>query len=389
MEQKKLSRVSALALNSIFGFEPKFSHNLIDSLGSAEAVFLISDQERLELFGPYTRYLGKINASVLDAAEKEYDRLIGEGYQILSIYDEEYPEVLRDCPDAPMALYVRSSQPASAIFNHGPGIAIVGTRDISPYGREWCRRIVDAVSQAPKKPVIVSGMAIGVDITAHLQALESGLPTIGVLPVGIDDVYPRRHFAAAQKIVESPGSALVTDYPPGSTPSAVNFIRRNRIIAGMSAATILIESKIKGGGMITAHLASSYGREVFALPGRIDDLRSQGCNQLIREKTAEPVTDLATLPGQLGLGVFNLRRKTDVATAIRGRFSGCFDEEELNRLVNIGLGIKKIRGISFDDLCRFTGMDYSDVSRCAGLLESEGIICIDLLQRCCINTNFK
>ena len=389
MEQKKLSRVSALALNAIFGFEPKFSHNLIDSLGSAEAVFLISDQERLELFGPYTKYLSRINDSALEAAEREYDRLTGEGYQILSIYDEHYPEALRDCPDAPMALYVRSAQPASEIFNRGSGIAVVGTRDISPYGREWCRRIVDAAGQAPKKPVIVSGMAIGVDITAHMQALESGLPTIGVLPVGIDEVYPRRHSVAAQKIAGSAGSALVTDYPPGSTPSAINFIRRNRIIAGMSAATILIESKIKGGGMITARLASSYGREVFALPGRIDDIRSQGCNQLIREKTAEPVTDLATLPGQLGLGVFNLRRKTDVAAAIRGRFSECLDDGELDRLVTIGLSIKKIRGISFDDLCRFTDMDYSDISRCAGLLESEGIICIDLLQRCCINTNFK
>lgn len=389
MEQKKLSRISALALNSIFGFEPKFSHSLIDSLGSAEAVFLISDRERLELFGPYTKYLARINDSALDAAEKEYDRLTGEGYQILSIYDEEYPEVLRDCPDAPMALYVRSTQPASAVFNREFGIAVVGTRDISPYGREWCRRIVDAVSQAPKKPVIVSGMALGVDITAHMQALESGLATIGVLPVGIDDVYPRRHWGAAQKIAESPGSALVTDYPPGSTPSAVNFIRRNRIIAGMSAATVLIESKTKGGGMITARLASSYGREVFALPGRIDDIRSQGCNQLIREKTAEPVTDLATLPGQLGLGVFNLRKKTDVAAAIRGRFSEIFDEKDLERLVTIGLSIKKVRGASFDDLCRLNGMDYSDISRCAGILESEGIISVDLLQRCCINTNFQ
>lgn len=389
MEQKKLSCVSALALNSIFGFEPKFSHNLIDSLGSAEAVFLMSDRERLELFGPYTRYLARINDSALNEAEKEYDRLIAEGYQVLPIYDEDYPEILRDCPDAPMALYVRSSQPASSIFNHGSGIAVVGTRDISAYGREWCRRIVDAVSQAPEKPVIVSGMAIGVDITAHMQALESGLPTIGVLPVGIDDVYPRRHWGAAQRIAESPGSALVTDYPPGSTPSAVNFIRRNRIIAGMSAATILIESKTRGGGMITARLASGYGREVFALPGRIDDLRSQGCNQLIREKTAEPVTDLAALPGQLGLGTYSPRRKEDIAAAIRSRFSGSLDEEELERLVDIGTSIRKIRGISFDELCRITDIDYAGISRYAGLLESEGIICIDLLQRCCINTNFQ
>lgn len=389
MEQKKLSRVSALALNTIFGYEPKFSHDIIDALGSSESVFQMSDRERFELFGPYTKYLERINDSALEAAEKEYDRLTGEGYQILSIYDEDYPELLRDCRDAPMALYVRSSHPASKIFNKLTGIAVVGTRDLSLYGKEWCEKMVEAISYAPQKSVIVSGMAIGVDITAHLKSLECGLPTIGVLPVGIDDVYPRRHSGAAKRIAAAEGSALVTDYPPGSTPAAVNFLRRNRIIAGLSASTILVESKIKGGGMLTARLASDYGRDVFALPGRIDDARSQGCNHLIREKIAEPITDLSLLPGQLGLGSYNFRRKADVEAAVRKRFEDSAPAEELGKLIVISLAIKKIRGISLDELCASTQLDYSDVCRCAGLLESEGIIDIDLLQRCSINTNFQ
>ena len=125
--------------------------------------------------------------------------------------------------------------------------------------------------------MIVSGLALGVDITAHAAALEGGLPTVGVSPVGIDDVYPRRHVPFVERMCATPGCALVTDYPPGTFPAAFSFIRRNRIIAGLAGSTVLIESRIKGGGMITARLAAGYGRDVFAVPGRIDDIRSQGC----------------------------------------------------------------------------------------------------------------
>ena len=389
MDNDKLSKVSALALNTIFGYEPKFSHNIIDALGSTEEVFRLSRDRLTEIFGPYNRYLGAINPESLAAAEKEYDRLTAQGCRIVSIYDDAYPALLRDCPDAPMALYVRSSTPPEHLFNGRPAVAVVGTRDLSPYGREWCRRIVEAVSQAPSRPVIVSGMAIGVDITAHVAALEYGLPTIGVLPVGIDDVYPRRHAAAAERIASTPGCALVTDYPPGTSPVAFNFLRRNRIIAGMSQGLVLVESKIKGGGMMTARLAAGYGREVVALPGRIDDTRSLGCNTLIKEKTAEPIASLDSLPSQLGLGVYSLRSKAGLETAVRDRLSGIFDAESLEQLVRMALHIKKNRGCGLDEICASTGLGYAEVCKLTGILESEGFISVDLMQRCCIDTNFK
>ena len=385
MDKDFLPLASAVALNAIFGNEPKFSHRLIDALGSAEAVFALSERERLELFGPYNDRAARIGPAALDAAAEELARLSGRGYQFLDIFDEGYPTALRECPDAPLLLYVRSATPARELFGKRPAVAVVGTRDQSLYGRECCQRILRALSEAPSKPMIISGMAIGVDITAHAAALAGGLPTVGVSPVGIDEVYPRRHSAFAERLCATPGCALVTDYPPGTAPAPFTFLRRNRIIAGLAGATVLVESRIKGGGMITARLADGYGREVFAVPGRIDDIRSQGCNLLIREQLAAPVTAPEDLPVALGLGRLGRRKAADLQTAVRERFRAALPPEEVERLAELAERIRATRGICFDELCRDAGLPYAEVSRGAGLLEEEGFICIDLLQRCTIN----
>ena len=385
MDKDFLPLASAVALNAIFGNEPKFSHRLIDALGSAEAVFALSERERLELFGPYNDRAARIGPAALDAAAEELERLSGRGYQFLDIFDEGYPAALRECPDAPLLLYVRSATPARELFGKRPAVAVVGTRDQSLYGRECCQRILRALSEAPSKPMIISGMAIGVDITAHAAALAGGLPTVGVSPVGIDEVYPRRHSAFAERLCATPGCALVTDYPPGTAPAPFTFLRRNRIIAGLAGATVLVESRIKGGGMITARLADGYGREVFAVPGRIDDIRSQGCNLLIREQLAAPVTAPEDLPVALGLGRLGRRKAADLQTAVRERFRAALPPEEVERLAELAERIRATRGICFDELCRDAGLSYAEVARGAGLLEEEGFICIDLLQRCTIN----
>ena len=385
MSDKISSRVSAIALNAIFGNEPKFSHRLIDALGSTEAVFALSGEERLKLFGPYNSRAAQITPAALEAAQAEYERLSAQGCQFLSIFDKGYPEALRECPDAPLLLYVRSSTPAEELFGRTPAVAIVGTRDQSLYGQECCRRIVRALAEAPARPAVVSGLALGVDITAHAAALEGGLPTIGVSPVGVDDVYPRRHAAFVARMCNTPGCALVTDYPPGTFPAAFNFLRRNRIIAGLAGATVLVESRLKGGGMITARLAAGYGREVFAVPGRIDDLRSQGCNLLLKEQLAAPVASPETLPVALGLGRLKRSRSADLETSVRRRFADALPSEEVEQLVRLAILVRARRGIQFDEICRETGIHYSDVTRAAGLLEEEGFICIDLLQRCTIN----
>lgn len=385
MDKDILPKLSAIALNSIFGYDPKFSHRIIDALGSAEAVFGLSDEEKRHLFGPFCKYLPLITDESLEAAGRQYDALKADGVRILSIYDKEYPALLRECGDAPMVLYVRSSDEPGSIFNSRPAISIVGTRDISPYGKEWCQRIVRVLSEAPSHPAIVSGLAIGVDITAHMAALECGLPTVAVLPVGIDSIYPARHRRAAEMIASAPGSAVVTDYPPGTGAVAFNFLRRNRIIAGMGQATVLVESKIKGGGMMTARLASGYSRDVFALPGRIDDTRSQGCNTLIREGLAEAISSLDSLPSALGLGRYSFKKATDLESAVRARYSSAYPAQYTGDLVRIALTIKESRGISIDGICEQLGMDYRVVSVMTGILENDRFIFTDLLQRCTIN----
>lgn len=385
MDKEKFSRISVLALNRIFGYEPKLSHHIIDTLGSPEAVFSLSGDELQSIFGPYSKYLPLINGRALENAEKELDRLTSSGYSVLSICDRSYPQLLKECEDAPAALYVRSGTDAGAIFNRHPAVSIVGTRDISPYGKEWCERIVAALSRSPIKPMIISGLAIGVDITAQMTALCCGLPTVGVLPVGITEIYPRRHSIAAGKIADSQGSALVTDYPPETPPTAFNFLRRNRIIAGLSRATILVESKTKGGGTMTARLAFGYGRDVFALPGRIDDTRSAGCNRLIKEEIATPIDSLETLAESLGLGSVAALPPKDSTESVRQYYNGIMDAEDRDAISGIYEAVKRNRGIQPDELCRICNMDYARVSRLTGILENDGFIETDILQRCTIN----
>jgi DNA processing protein len=186
-------------------------------------------------------------------------------------------------------------------------------------------------------------------------------------------------------LASTEGCALVTDYPPHTEPKAINFIRRNRIIAGMCSGTILIESKSKGGGMITARLAASYDRDVLVLPGRADDPRSQGCNTLLREKLAEPVTDTVHFLDVLGLGRPQRRRGPALEEELTARYAGQLDQEEMADLLAVAAVIRRRRGVTPEEICPEACLPYARVIRLAGLLESDGLISMDLLQRCAIN----
>ena len=385
MEDIVKERISAAALGKIFGYEPLYVSGLISKLGSASAVFGLSPREADGVLGPHSKYRGRINRAAFEAAGEELQRLEDMGCRFIACTEPGFPSLLKDCPDCPAGLYYKSISSPEEIFTDRPAIAVVGTRDISPYGREWTRKIVDACSQAPAKPLIVSGLAFGVDITAHLTALDCGLPTIAVLPCGIDDLYPSAHRKAAERIASSPGSALVTDYPPGTSPVAFTFVRRNRIIAGLAGCTVLVESKANGGGLITCRMADSYGREVFALPGRVDDPRSAGCNALIRSGTAEAITGLAGLGEQLGLGRYELRKKKDFCSLVAGFYGARADASELDAILGIAALIAGKRGIDLEGLCYLSGKPYNEVSRIAVMLESDGFICTDLTGRCTIN----
>lgn len=206
MDKDKLSVIGAIALNDIFGQEPQIARHIIDSLGSTHAIFELPEKDISGLFGPFSKYRGKISRKCLDKAAETYDNLNSGGCSFLSICDKGYPQLLLDCPDAPVLLYVRSTTPADEIFNRRTAISIVGTRDISMYGSDLCVRTVGALGKSGNPPVIVSGLAIGVDVTAHLAALGHSMSTIGVSPVGIDGVYPRRHEIIAEKMAAAPSS---------------------------------------------------------------------------------------------------------------------------------------------------------------------------------------
>ena len=375
------------ALNRIFGFEPRIALALISHLGGASEVFALSPGELDSLLGPHSKYRGTITSSAVEMAYRELESLQSQGIQFIGYNEDGYPYPLKECEDAPAGLYIRSTSSPKEIWNKRRMISIIGTRDLSPYGKEWCERIVSGLAEIPNKdrPVIVSGLALGVDICAHSAALRHGLPTIGVMATGPDTIYPARHRGIGEEICRTPGSALITDYPPGTAPLAIHFLRRNRIIAGLSEATILVESKIKGGGMMTARLADSYNRSVFALPGRVDDIRSQGCNNLIRSRTAIPIISIQDFLKELGISKPRRSSRTEDFVDLDRLYKGSMSDDRISQMGSILLAIRKERGITVEDIAAQTGLEYTRVSQLLGMLETDGIISRDLLQRCFIN----
>ena len=378
-------RAAASALLKVFGFTPKTANALCDALGCAEAVYSLGEGELAGLVGAKIR--SKIRRQDFDEAKDELKRLYAKGISFVARSEAAYPALLRDCEDAPAGLYVRSATAPDELFaSDRRSLAVVGTRDADLYGLECCERIVRTVAGCSPPCVIVSGLALGIDVRAHRSALDSGIPTIAVLPTGIDSVYPYRHRDIAERIATTPGCALITDYPPCTAPLAVNFIRRNRIIAGLSASTVLVESRRSGGGILTARLASGYGRGVFCVPGRIGDARSEGCNLLIREQLAETISDFDSLCTQLGMetSLGSGKGRRSLAEAIREKYGreNCSLPETIAGLVAAS------RGITPEELCRETGERYETVLSAVLTLQNDGFLEMDLLQRCCINVNF-
>lgn len=372
------------ALNRIFGFSPKNGLALIRHFGGAAEVFRAGKAEIEEAVGTSSHYTAQITDDAVAREIAELENLEKDGNIFINIDSPEYPALLKDCGDPPIGIYIRSGSSPAEIFSAPAFVAIVGTRDVSSYGSEWCTRIVKALASASIRPAVVSGLAIGTDITAHMAALDNGLPTLAVMATGIDAVYPFRHGHAADLIAGAPDSCLLTDYPPGTCPKAINFLRRNRIIAGLCRAVILIESKSKGGGLLTCRLAYSYDRDVYALPGRIDDLRSSGCNNLIYDKIAEPITDLALLVSALGLGRKPDECGDDVESCVYRRY-GERDPALAERAAKLISIIRDNRECAIDELCVLSGMTYRDVSACISMLEMDGIIVTDILRRCSVN----
>ena len=224
--------------------------------------------------------------------ELEYD--LRYGIEPLTMNDERYPSRLKECDDAPLMLFYKGN----ANLNQQRVINIVGTRHCTPYGEDLIRRFITDLKQLCPQVLIVSGLAYGVDINAHRQALDKGYETVGVLAHGLDDLYPNRHKETALRMIEQGG--LLTEFLTQTNADKINFVRRNRIVAGMSDACILVESAAHGGGLITCEISQAYNRDVFAFPGRIGDAYSEGCNNLIRSNGAMLITSASDFVKDMG-----------------------------------------------------------------------------------------
>lgn len=268
-----------IALSSVKGVGAVLAKNLIAYCGSAEAVFKTSKSklEKIPL-------IGKERAALIHAAdmlrEAEEEMKFIEKYQItpLLFISDKYPQRLKECSDSPIILFYKGN----ADLNVPKVVAVIGTRRATDYGKEETKKIISDL--AAHDVLIVSGLAYGIDIAAHNAALENNLNTIGVLGHGLNTIYPQQHKSSAKKMVEHGG--LLTEYLSTEKMQPHNFPDRNRIVAGMSDAVVIIESANDGGAILTANIAQSYNRDVFALPGKSTDKWSKGCNTLIKTNRA-------------------------------------------------------------------------------------------------------
>jgi len=269
--------VYKLALGMIPGVGDITARKLVSYAGSVEAVFTESYRNLTKIPG-VGETLAKAVAGheYLDAAEKEAEFVEKNGIKVFFYLDDNYPLRLRQCEDSPVTFSFRGNADLDAPMI----LSIVGTRHATQHGRELCQRIVAGLAEHFPGLLIVSGLAYGIDICAHKAALDAGVPTVAVLGHGLKTIYPSVHAGVAQAMIANGGQ--LTDFSSTTLPERNNFIRRNRIIAGISDATLIVESGIKGGALITADIAASYNRDVMAVPGRPGDEWSAGCNALIR-----------------------------------------------------------------------------------------------------------
>lgn len=280
-----------LALQKAKGIGDLNAKKLLKNCGSAQAVFKEKQQNLLKIDGIGAFKLkGLKEKKLLEKATKEFDFIQKNNIKLTTFIDDDYPENLKHCADSPILFF----QKGNINFKQQHIISIVGTRNMTNYGKSVLEKLIEEIKKY--NPLIVSGLAYGVDVFAHQLAIKNNLQTVAVLAHGLNTIYPSRHHKEALKMQENGG--ILSDFWSDSNPDRENFIKRNRIVAGLSQATIVIESAAKGGSLITADIASSYNRDVFALPGRVTDLYSKGCNNLIKTNKAAILTsakDLAYL----------------------------------------------------------------------------------------------
>lgn len=317
----------------------------------------------LEQYGSAQEAFSHINDSkeeALEHAKREVEFI--QKHQLRTYYfqDKDYPFRLVECPDAPLLLYGKGNLE----INKGKFVSVVGTRGATDRGKELTRNFVLELAERIPEVTIVSGLAYGIDVAAHRAALEAKIPTIIVPAHGLDRIYPSLHRSVAVAALESGG--ILTEYTSGTEPEAMNFVARNRIIAGLSDAVVVVESKEKGGSLITANMACDYARDLFAFPGRPSDMNSQGCNHLIQTQKAALINNADD---------FLQAMQWDMSKpkpAIQTELNNLFDTLNETEQKLLDLLHQEEDGLHINQIVQETGTAYPQASSTLMMLEING-----------------
>ena len=347
-----------LALTLIPGVGSVNGKSLVAYCGGVKAVFMEKKRALLKIPGIGEQTVNAIvNHNVFERADEELKFI--EKNKIVSLFylDKDYPIRLKQCHDSPLMLYYKGT----ADLNAAKVVALVGTRKATEYGRDMCRKLVEGLVE--HNVLIVSGLAYGIDTWSHKAALENKLETVGVLGHGLDRIYPFANRSLAEKMMESGG--LLCEYMSNTNPDRENFPMRNRVIAGMSDAVVVVEAGATGGALITAEIANSYNRDVFAIPGRLNDPHSEGCNKLIKINKASLIQSAQDISYLLNWD----KVKTTNKTVQRQLFLNLTPDEE--HIVNI---LKEKGNLDIDTLLIESKILPAKASTIFLNMEFEGIV---------------
>ncbi|MCT4636674.1 MAG: DNA-processing protein DprA [Bacteroidales bacterium] len=349
-----------IALSMLPGIGIKSAHNVINNINDISILFTAKVKQLTE-FG-FTRLIAEKIISkredTLIQAEKAIEFYTKNNINILPYYHNNYPKRLLNCSDYPLVLFYKGV----CNLDSTKHVAIVGTRKASKYGAYVCSQLIEQFTELNINPVIISGLAYGIDIIAHKEALKKGLQTIGVLGHGMDIIYPATHRNVAKQMVEYGG--ILTEFLPGTLRDPSNFVKRNRIIAGLSDCLIVIESAEKGGSLITADLAISYNRDVFAIPGPVNQPQSVGCNNLIKTNRAGLIDCAKDIAENMNWSAGRLPVQKQI---------GLFAELEGDEKIVVDI-LKEHNSIHFDQLCSIAGMTSGKLSLSLLNLECKGLV---------------
>ncbi|MGZ8510130.1 MAG: DNA-processing protein DprA [Chitinophagaceae bacterium] len=344
---------------------------LIPNIGPVQAKILLNQYDVQDIFKAKKSALEKLEGigairaasikSFTDFSKAEEEMAFIEKYKIKALFitHKDYPKRLLNCYDSPTLLFYKGDSD----LNHVKVVAIIGTRNHTDYGKQITEKLIEQLRE--QNVIVISGLAYGIDAIAHKAALKNNLFTVGVLAHGLDQVYPSQHTGLAKEMIKA-GGGLLTEFRSKSKPDKHNFPTRNRIVAGISDATIVVETGIKGGSMITAELANNYNKDVFAFPGKVTDTKSAGCNYLIKNNKAVLLTDAQELIELMGWEVKNSKSK------VRSQRELFIELSEDEKII-IGI-LKEKNAVHIDEINHKSGLSSSSVAAAILGLELQNVV---------------